>query len=83
MLAKCSRDCKCYARDKEGNCHILSDTYFRGACPFAKSVEEMREELRFCAKTIKCSDSKYQLMMKDVYDDFIYRNIFKVGDDLK
>lgn len=83
MLKTCKRNCNCYARDKYDNCHILNNTYFRGACPFAKPVEQVRAELKYCASRIKYDDYKYQLMIKEVYDTYLYKTIFKVGDDLK
>ena len=83
MLSNCNRNCNCYARDRYNKCHILNNTYFRGACPFAKSIERVRAELKYCAERVGYKEHQYQLMMKEVYDAYLYKAIFKVGDDLE
>ncbi len=83
MLQRCRRNCNCFAKDNYDNCHILNNTYFRAKCPFAKSLEQVRKELKFCADRLGYKYDSYELMLKEVYDVYLYRKIFKVGDDLE
>ena len=80
MLKECRHHINCVFKDNQCNCHILSETTFiNHSCPFAKTKDELLNELKFCAESNNFEWEEYKKMLKEVYDINVYKRVFE-GD---